>query len=49
MRGLVKYAAGPGNMELREIPEPKPGPGEVKIAVQYTGICGSDLHIFIVI
>ncbi|HOV37588.1 MAG TPA: zinc-binding dehydrogenase [Spirochaetales bacterium] len=46
MKGLVKYAAGPGNMELREIPEPKPGPGEVKIAVQYTGICGSDLHIF---
>lgn len=46
MKGLVKYAAGPGNMELREVPEPKPGPGEVKIAVQYTGICGSDLHIY---
>ncbi|MFQ3620226.1 MAG: zinc-binding dehydrogenase [Spirochaetales bacterium] len=46
MKGLVKYAAGPGNMELREVPEPVPKVGEVKIAVQYTGICGSDLHIY---
>ncbi|MGI5521347.1 zinc-dependent alcohol dehydrogenase [Micromonospora sp. CA-259024] len=26
-------------------PEP-PGPGQVRIAVSYTGICGTDLHIF---
>ncbi|MDG4809652.1 alcohol dehydrogenase catalytic domain-containing protein [Micromonospora sp. WMMD1120] len=26
-------------------PEP-PGPGEVRVAVAYTGICGTDLHIF---
>ncbi|MDO9540785.1 MAG: zinc-binding dehydrogenase [Kiritimatiellia bacterium] len=45
MIALVKYAAGPGNMELREIPEPSPGRGEVKIEVKVASICGSDLHI----
>jgi len=45
MLALVKYAAGNGNMELRDIPEPFPGPGEVKIEVQAASICGSDLHI----
>ncbi len=45
MQALVKYAAGPDNMELREVPEPQPGPGEVKIAVHAASICGSDLHI----
>jgi len=46
MRALVKYADGPGNMEIREVPEPTPGRGQVKIAVAKTGICGSDLHIY---
>jgi len=45
MRALVKVAPGPGNLELRDIPEPKPGPGEVKIRVMAASICGSDLHI----
>jgi len=45
MKALVKYDAGPGNMEIRDIPEPKPGPGQVKIEVKKAGICGSDLHI----
>lgn len=46
MKALVKYARGEGNMEVRDIPEPTPGPGQVKIAVQNAGICGSDLHIY---
>ena len=46
MKGLVKYAKGPGNMEIRDIPEPSPGPGQIKIEVHAAGICGSDLHIF---
>ena len=46
MKGLVKYAKGSGNMEIRDIPEPNPGPGQVKIEVHAAGICGSDLHIF---
>jgi L-iditol 2-dehydrogenase len=45
MKALVKYAAGRGNMEIREVPEPVPAVGQVKIAVEKTGICGSDLHI----
>lgn len=46
MKALVKYEAGPGNMEIREVPEPAPGPGQVKIKVSKAGICGSDLHIY---
>ena len=34
----------PGNMELREYPEPEPAPGEVVIDIAYSGICGSDIH-----
>ena len=30
--------------EIRETPEPGPGPGEVKLHVKAAGICGSDLH-----
>ena len=26
------------------MPEPEPGPGDVKLRVLYNGICGSDLH-----
>ncbi len=46
MKGLVKYKAGPGNMEIRDVPEPTPGPGQIKIEVKEAGICGSDLHIY---
>src|SRR3989339_1097009 len=45
MKALVKYAPGDGNMELREVPEPLPGSGEVKVKVKTASICGSDLHI----
>lgn len=46
MKALVKYDSAPGNMEIRDIPEPKAGAGEIKIAVKIAGICGSDLHIY---
>ena len=46
MIGLVKTQAGAGNMELRDVPVPEPGAGQVLIEVAYTGICGSDLHIY---
>ncbi len=46
MKALVKYAKGNGNMEIRDIDTPVPGPGMVKIEVKAAGICGSDLHIF---
>ena len=44
MRALVKSKAEPG-LWLEEVPEPRAGPGEVKIRVLRTGICGTDLHI----
>jgi len=46
MKALVKYDSAPGNMEIREVPEPKAGPGQIKIQVKMSGICGSDLHIY---
>lgn len=46
MKALVKFAAGPGNAALRDVPEPIPGPGQVKVEVQAAGVCGSDLHIY---
>jgi Threonine dehydrogenase and related Zn-dependent dehydrogenases len=44
MKALVKAKAGRGLL-LQDVPEPKPGPGEVLIRVLRTGICGTDLHI----
>jgi threonine 3-dehydrogenase len=44
VKALFKPSAAPG-LELIERPEPHAGPGEVKIKVQRTGICGTDLHI----
>jgi 2-desacetyl-2-hydroxyethyl bacteriochlorophyllide A dehydrogenase len=35
----------PGRIEVGERPDPKPAPGEVLIAVEATGVCGTDLHI----
>lgn len=46
MKALVKYDSAPGNMEIRNVPEPKAGPGQIKIEVKVAGICGSDLHIY---
>ena len=42
MRALVKYASGAGNVELREVPEPATGPGDVLIDVAAVAICGTD-------
>jgi len=45
MRALVKTAKGEGHVELKDIPVPAIGPGEVLIEVKAAGICGTDLHI----
>jgi threonine 3-dehydrogenase len=44
MRALVKESAGPG-LSLLDVPEPDPGPTDVKIRVLRTGLCGTDLHL----
>jgi L-iditol 2-dehydrogenase len=46
MKGLVKFARGEGQMEIREVEEPFPQENQVKIEVKAAGICGSDVHIF---
>ncbi|MBE9638635.1 zinc-dependent alcohol dehydrogenase [Salipiger mangrovisoli] len=45
MLALQKTAAAPG-LELREVTAPPvPGPGEVLLAIEATGVCGTDVHI----
>ncbi|HSJ56437.1 MAG TPA: zinc-binding dehydrogenase, partial [Anaerolineae bacterium] len=46
MQAIVKYALGKGHVEVREVPEPTAGPGQVKVQVRAAGVCGSDLHIY---
>lgn len=46
MRGVVKYGRGSGFVELRDVEEQPPGPGQVRVEVKAAGICGSDLHIY---
>jgi L-iditol 2-dehydrogenase len=36
----------PKQVQLVEMPVPEPGPGEVVIAVEQRGICGSDIHAY---
>jgi D-arabinose 1-dehydrogenase-like Zn-dependent alcohol dehydrogenase len=44
MRAVTLFSAG-RNPVLTEVPDPKPGPGEVLVAMRACGICGSDVHI----
>lgn len=41
MRGV--YFLEPGKLEMREVPVPQPGPGEVVIKVESATTCGTDL------
>lgn len=45
MKALVKSKAEPG-LWLEEITEPAIGINDVLIRVRYTGICGTDVHIY---
>ncbi|MGK3945128.1 zinc-dependent alcohol dehydrogenase family protein [Streptomyces sp. RP5T] len=40
----VVYDA-PGSFTVREIPTPQAGPGEIRLRVLQTGVCGTDLHL----
>ena len=44
MRGVVFL--GERELELRDFPDPTPGPGEVVIEMKASGMCGSDLHAY---
>jgi threonine 3-dehydrogenase len=45
MKALVKKHAEPG-LWLEDVPEPAVGINDVKVHVDRTGICGTDLHIY---
>jgi 2-desacetyl-2-hydroxyethyl bacteriochlorophyllide A dehydrogenase len=32
----------PGVLEVEEVPEPQPGPDEIKVKIAYCGLCGTD-------
>jgi len=46
LKAVVKFKKGEGNIEIREVDEPKPRSNEVKIEVKAAGICGTDIHIY---
>lgn len=46
MKAVVKYGQHDGEVELREVPEPEAGPGEVLLQVAAAGVCGSDIEMW---
>ncbi|MFT4199263.1 zinc-dependent alcohol dehydrogenase family protein [Gordonia sp. (in: high G+C Gram-positive bacteria)] len=44
MRGVVFL--GDRKVEVQDFPDPKPGPGEVVVAIKASGLCGSDLKFY---
>ena len=44
MKALVKHAAAPGAVEVRDLSEPTATPGHVLVRVHTVGVCGSDIH-----
>jgi threonine 3-dehydrogenase len=45
MKAVVKASAGPG-AEIRDVPVPSCGPGQLLLRVLRAGVCGTDLHIY---
>jgi L-iditol 2-dehydrogenase len=43
MKQVVMTA--PGEIEVRDVDRPRPGPGEVLLRVRRIGVCGSDVHV----
>jgi len=46
LKALLKTKKGKGFLEIKEMPVPEINYDEVLIKVHYTGICGTDVHIF---
>lgn len=44
MKALTLIA--PYEMEIKDVPVPKPGPGDVTIKIAYAGLCGTDMHAY---
>lgn len=46
MKALVKTEPGFGYLEVCNVEEPSAGVDQVKIEVKYSGVCGSDIHMY---
>ena len=44
MKAALTY--GPFDTRVEDVPEPVPGPGEIKVKIAYCGICGTDPDIY---
>ena len=44
MMKAVVYS-GPKTFEVLDVPVPTPGPGQVLVKMEQTGVCGTDLHL----
>ena len=44
MRAFV--ITGPGAAEVRDLPRPEPGAGEVVVDVERAGVCGTDVEFY---
>ena len=42
---LVKFGAPREALQYTEVPDPKPGPGEVVVGIEAVGVCGRDLVV----
>ena len=40
------YFLGNRKLEVADIPDPTPGPGEVVLEIKASGMCGSDLRVY---
>ncbi|MDP6422892.1 MAG: zinc-binding dehydrogenase [SAR202 cluster bacterium] len=45
MKALVYH--GNKDLRLETVPEPKPGPGQVKLDIEYCGICATDIEEYL--
>ena len=45
MKAIVKVSEEAGAVEVRDLPMPEPGPGEVLVKMGASGICYSDVMI----
>ena len=46
MKALVKFEKGTEGLGIKEVPEPSPATGDLKVKVLAAGICGSDIHTY---
>lgn len=44
MKAAIRSEAG--EIIVQDVPEPEPGPDQIKVKIAYCGICGSELHMF---